>query len=201
MPFPKPELLLHSLIPPPLHGLAPRSILGVDWWNEQRHRAKAANMFKCWACNIPERRAKLYNRLEGHENYAIDWKNGTCSLTEIVSLCHYCHNYIHRGRLEVMLAYGKVKQLFVDEVIQHGDRLTSHLSRPTPIKEIAPWDDWVLLIDGKAYPSRFTSEREWATYYDWINRTNSQDSEASLKLFKPLYNEAIAKIEQRSVTD
>jgi hypothetical protein len=150
-------------------------------------------MFKCWACNIPEKKAREYQRLEGHENYEIDWASGTCTLTEVASLCHYCHNYIHRGRMEILLAYGKLSQSFVEDVIRHGDRLTAHLTRPAQRATVAPWADWVLLIDGKAYPSRFSSEAEWATYYDWIYKTDTVDNEASLRLFRPVYEAALRK--------
>lgn len=191
MNFPRPELLLHPLIPPPLHGMSPRSIMGTQWWDVQRREAMAKNLYKCWACNIPKTKAKAHKWLEGHESYNIDWKKGICSLNEIVSLCHYCHNYIHRGRLEVLGVYGRVTQSFIDSVIKHGDNLTAHLQKPSPITAMAAWKDWVLLIDGTPYPSRYENETEWATYYHWINEKGYPDNEWNFNLFKPLYKQSM----------
>lgn len=193
MKFPRPEILLHPLVPPPLHGMAPRILLSDKWWDEQRHQAMAKNMYKCWACNIPKTKAKKHKWLEGHESYEIDWKKGTCVLTEIVSLCHYCHNYIHRGRLEALLVYGRVDQDFVEDVIRHGDNITAHLRKPPPVTQMADWADWVLIIDGTPYPSRFSSEEEWATYYHWINSTGYPDNAWNFQRFQPIFREAIAR--------
>ncbi len=189
--FPRPELLLHPRVPPALHGMAPRTILGEKWWYDQRHRSMAANNYKCWACNIPKNKAKKFPKLEGHECYDIDWEKGICKLEEIVSLCHYCHNYIHRGRMEALLVYGRIDREFVEDVISHGDRITAHLHHVDPPSQIAEWGDWVLMIDGTPYPSRFRSQEEWATFYYWLNTTGYPDKERSFERFKPIFKSAI----------
>jgi hypothetical protein len=186
MQFPRPELLLHPLVPPPLHGLAPRTILGVKWWDEQRHQAMAKNFYKCWACNIPRTKARKYKWLEGHESYNIDWERGTATLVEIVSLCHFCHNYIHRGRLEMLLRYGKLNPDLYAAIIKHGDNITAGLKRPPSPKRIAPWAEWVLVINGKPYPSRFRSEDEWRLYYHWLNTTDMADTDINFQKFKKI---------------
>lgn len=186
--FSRPEILLHDLIPPPLHGLAPRTVKGGKWWDAQRHAAAAANMYKCWACNIPKTKAKKHKWLEGHESYEIDWKKGTCNLVEIVSLCHYCHNYIHQGRMRAMVECGRERQSFYEDVLKHGDRLTAHLKRPAQVSpaEMAPWGEWVLLIEGTPYPSRFSSVDEWSGYYNWLNHSGHKDTPEALAYFKDL---------------
>lgn len=192
MDFPRPELLLQDPVPPALHGMAPRTILGDPWWDRERHAAAAQNQHKCWACNIPKDKARKHKWLEGHERYKIDWKKGTCTLVEVVSLCHYCHNYIHLGRLRMLLEAGKINLNFVEGVIRHGDRITAHLPVRLPVNlaEIAPWQDWVLIIDGTPYPSRFISEAEWATYYQWLGLMNKPDTPASLQTFRDFVTES-----------
>ncbi len=146
----------------------------------------AKNLYRCWACNIPKTKAKKHKWLEGHESYDIDWKKGTCQLVEIVSLCHYCHNYIHQGRLCVLVEYGRESKDFLDDVTRHGNNLTAHLKRlptPSPV-DMAPWGEWVLIIDGTPYPSRFQSQQEWERYYHWINSTGCYDNGYSLAKFR-----------------
>ncbi len=194
MNFPRPELLLHTLIPPPLHGLAPRTVKGNKWWDEQRRAAMAKNLYKCWACNIPKTKAKKHKWLEGHESYNIDWKKGTCNLVEIVSLCHYCHNYIHRGRLRVLVDYNRESREFYEDVLRHGNNLTAHLKKPiipSPA-EIAMWNEWVLIIDGTPYPSRFKTQSEWETYYHWVNHTGCPDNGQSLEQFRTILDKVLA---------
>lgn len=164
MEFPRPELLLHQLIPPPLHGLAPRVIKGQVWWDKQRKAAAAKNNDKCWACNVHKTKAKRFKRLEGHEAYKIDSISGRCELDEIVSLCHYCHNYIHHGRLRVLIQNGTLPRYLYEEIIAHGDKIIAGLHKPEQII-IGDWAKWYLVIDGVIYHGRFRSEQDWIDHY------------------------------------
>jgi hypothetical protein len=94
----KPEILTHPNIPKPLHGLNPRSILGIEWWDKVRYEAQKRNNFKCFACGIDKYETKE-KWLEGHEYWNIDYKTGKCEVVSIEPLCHKCHNFIHSGRL------------------------------------------------------------------------------------------------------
>lgn len=102
----RPELLLHPTIPPPLHGLAPREVLGRSWWDVVRREAYEKYDDHCHACGTHISKA-LYHRtsspskfksLEAHEAYNIDYDTCTVNLEEIVALCHCCHNYIQLHR-------------------------------------------------------------------------------------------------------
>ena len=190
MDFPRPEILLQDPVPPPLHGMAPRTIMGSAWWDRERHAAAAKNNHKCWACNIPKDKARKHKWLEGHECYRTDWLKGTSTLVEVVSLCHYCHNYIHMGRLRCLLEAGDVSLGFVEDVIRHGDRLTAHLPVRMPIETMATWSDWVLIIDGTPYPSRFAHQAEWNAYYQWLGLVAKSDTAASLKYFREFVTES-----------
>ena len=89
----RPELLMHPQIPPPLHGLAPRVVMGRKWWDEQRRIAYAKHDDKCHCCGIHKSKAKYRKVLEAHEAYKIDWTAGRAELEEIVALCHSCHPF------------------------------------------------------------------------------------------------------------
>lgn len=117
-----PRLLTHPNIPKPLHGVAPRTIFGQAWWDVERRKAYAAKGFHCWACGIHKLDTDE-KWLEAHESYAIDYANGRVTLKEIVALCHKCHNFIHSGRLFVMVAKKKVSKAKALAILRHGFEL------------------------------------------------------------------------------
>lgn len=118
--MPNPELLLHPTVPPPLHGLSPREILGQKWWDVVRKEAYAKHDDTCHACGIHKSRAFYKKHLEGHEAYDIDYDTCTVTLKEIVALCHLCHNFIHVGRLLTLYNQGVVSRNYVTTVLNHG---------------------------------------------------------------------------------
>jgi len=170
-----PEILLHPNIPKPLHGVTPRSILGKKWWDKTRKEAYESTAFRCKSCGVWKLDAKGRKWLEGHEQYDIDYAKGTATYLETVPLCHYCHNYIHDGRLSSLLQIGEVHQSKYVAIIQHGDDVLwkAKLTRPSQKDReegmtkmlinglVAPWQDWRLHLFGKEYPPKFKSEAQW----------------------------------------
>jgi hypothetical protein len=83
---------------------------------------------------------------------------------ETVALCHYCHSYIHVGRMQALLEQGKITHAKYAAVIQHGDSVLAMagLCRPLPhTGETAPWQAWRLVLDGKEYPPLYETFDEW----------------------------------------
>jgi hypothetical protein len=154
----EPRLLLHGPIPEPLHGVNPRSIFGQQWWDETRRRAYLSTANHCKACGIWKPYAASRQWLEGHEVYEIDWLAGVATYMRTVPLCHYCHSYIHRGRLQAMLQEGKITHTKYTAIIQHGDEVL-RLAGLEPFVwnanvGMAPWKQWRLIIGGKEYKPR-----------------------------------------------
>jgi hypothetical protein len=116
----RPDLLQHPVIPPPLHGLAPRTLLGQKWWDTTRKAAYAANDDCCWSCGTHKSKTWYRKYLEGHEAYEIDYDACTVVLKEIVGLCHSCHNFIHVGRLLKQYEEGIVTDNYVRNVLDWG---------------------------------------------------------------------------------
>ena len=99
---------------------------------------------------------------------------------ETVALCHYCHNYIHNGRLLSLLSKGKLRPSKYAAVIQHGDRVLSaaglfretYEDREQAIidlllnDKIAAWKDWRLVLFGKEYKPKFKSEAMWRKAFE-----------------------------------
>ena len=185
--FPNPELLLHPPIPKPLHGVNPRTIRGQAWWDIQRRRAYARHDNCCWACAIPKRRARYHRWLEAHEVYSMDYPSGRVEFLGVCALCHACHNFIHRQRMEALLEVGKLSRVKYDDILARGKRFLSaagSIEPPEYAGEVAPWCEWHLVLDGKRYDGRFADVAEWQAYYAWLNQNDYRDGEGTIERFR-----------------
>lgn len=181
--LPRPELLLMPNVPKPLHGVAPRVILGQTWWNKTRKEAEARTGGYCLACSVYKKAAQGPRRLEGHEVYKIDYQRGYAVYVETVAICHFCHCYIHDGRLAALLVKGEVTLQKFEAILEHGDRVLANagLSKPRDWRigmkrgqlvivrkpaalvsmKIAEWSKWRMIINGKPYPPKFKTYQAW----------------------------------------
>jgi hypothetical protein len=171
----RPEILLCPNIPKPLHGVAPRALLGTKWWNVTRKAAYAKTNYCCVACGVYKHEAKGPKWLEGHEVYKINYASGISKYLETVALCNYCHSYIHDGRLLAMLDQGKLDHARYAAILHHGDSVLAAAGLCRPSREeredefvdlllsgrIASWGQWRLLLEGKEYPPKYKTEAHW----------------------------------------
>lgn len=118
-----PWLLFHPNIPKPLHGLAPRIVLGEKWWNETKKEAKEKFNQHCWACGIHKNKATYHNWLEAHECYSINYSIGQVKYVGTCALCHACHNYIHDGRMQILTNKGDFELEKYGAIIKHGETI------------------------------------------------------------------------------
>jgi hypothetical protein len=165
-----PNLLLHPNIPKPLHKCNPRSVLGQDWWDEQRQFAYSKASYHCEACGVHKRMAKYHDWLEAHEIYDIDYRKGTATFVRLAALCHSCHNYIHSGRMQALVnkkQFAAEKQQYI---LERGDKLTKGLRRPPEPSYVAPWDQWKLIVEGIEYERYFNTYEDWCKYYGYETR-------------------------------
>ena len=176
---PDPSILLHQNIPKPLHGVAPRTVLGLNWWNRERLACYKSTNFHCLACGVHKSRAKLRQWVEAHEQYEIDYARGIAKYVGAVPLCHCCHNFIHDGRLQALLEQGKIHHSKFVSIIQHGEEVLARagLTRPTHAEreavvdqlaingKVAEWSSWRLQIGRKRFPPKFATMEEWIKHY------------------------------------
>lgn len=148
-------------------------ILGEKWWNETRKKAYRSTKFRCIACGVHKYKAKYHQWLEGHELYFTDYRQGRLTYLETVPLCHFCHNFIHDGRLLMLLNERKVHHWKYAAIMQHGTRVLAEagLQKPSRTERneqilsmvrdgtMARWEDWKLVLFGVEYPARPLSER------------------------------------------
>lgn len=176
----RPEVLLCPNIPKPLHGTAPRVVLGSAWWDRTRRAAYESTDFHCVACGVHKYQQRGRTEwLEGHEIYDIDYGQGRMMYVETVPLCRFCHLFIHDGRLRALVEKGIVHQRHFVAVMRHGSRVlaeaglqrVSHAQREEIIGQmivngkVAAWKDWRLVVDGKEYNPRLKSEAHWERTY------------------------------------
>lgn len=164
----RPEVLLLPQIPKPMHGLAPRVILGSKWWDETRYAAYKSTDYHCIACGIHKTEARGPKWLEGHEVYRTDYVHGRLVYLETVPLCHYCHNYIHNGRLQALLDKHSITQQRFTAIMQHGEKVLSRagLQRPQPYEgPMAEWSKWRLVIGRLMYKPKFKSFEDWKRHF------------------------------------
>jgi len=182
----KPEILMHPNIPKPLHEVNPRSIMGQDKWDILRQEVYKSTDYHCIACGVPKSEAKLHQWLEAHEYYDIDYKKGRVKIKSIEPLCHYCHNFIHSGRMAMIIGKEKTEEEVI-EILEHGFKVladsklecfsfTWHLATKLGAKtynvepykqtsDFADWDKWRLVWEGKEYPPKFKTYEEWQERY------------------------------------
>jgi len=182
----KPEILTHPHIPKPLHGLNPRTILGKDWWDITRQKAYKSTDYHCVACGVKKQEAKKFHWLEAHEYWNIDYTKGIAEVISIEPLCHYCHNFIHSGRLAMIINKDKSEEE-VKDILEHGFKIISDnnlqcfpftldlaedlnantfnvKSYDNQISSV-DWSEWKIILEGKEYKSKFKNYEEWKKYY------------------------------------
>ena len=122
----RPAILCQPNLPLPLHGVNPRSILGQGWWRKARIEAISRMGGLCEACGSGPEKESHKGRpwLEGHEIYKFSYSTGRLVFHGVTPLCHYCHNFIHSGRLGCIAGEEKTWQE-VREILEHGFRVIS----------------------------------------------------------------------------
>jgi hypothetical protein len=95
----------------------PRTFLGKEWWDQERRAAYAENNYHCWACGTHTADVKWRTGLEAHECYEIDMDRGVLTYKYAVALGWPCHNFIHCGRLRLLMETGKVSRRVAKQIV------------------------------------------------------------------------------------
>jgi hypothetical protein len=152
------EILTQTILPYSIHGVNPRVIMGESAWRKiVAEKQKEAN-HHCKSCgeyvaHVPG------DYLECHEIYDIDSVKREFKLGGFVCLCKKCHQYIHQGRLRMLVAEGAITEKYYNEIITRGNKLLSDKGlkkndfSPEEIKN----PHWYLLYEGKRYSNHNTT--------------------------------------------
>ena len=167
----RPEILLCGNVPQPLHGVAPRVVLGEKWWGKVKREAYRSTGFHCVACGVSKFEARFHEWLEAHEVYKVDHLLGRMYYKETVPLCHACHAYIHSGRLAMLLGKRQISGSRYSIIMRHGDKVLRNagLSKKKPtdnLDEGPAWGEWRLVVDGVEYEPKFKTFEQWKAAFD-----------------------------------
>ena len=179
------HILSHPNIPKPLHGVNPRTIMGRQEWDVVRQDAYASTGFHCLSCGVHKSKARKHQWLEAHEEYDIDYKAQTVTVSRIIPLCHFCHSFIHSGLLHINAKSGKISYSEAREILRHGIGILESKSAPifcgtkdlaakagiktdlptTKIPDRINWKGWRMVWDGESYPQKFKTFEAWQRHY------------------------------------
>lgn len=167
-------------IPKPLHGQAPRTLLGSAVWNMMRKTCYTQADDTCEICGYKPEDLRARH---GHELYSIDYATQTSEFKRVACLCKLCHIYcIHTGRALTMYKHGD--PLYTKEKLlegaehafslvhkwneEHPDkeplRLFSTWLEYTKQKELKkPMDELIEKYDIKFYtaPTKYEGKKYW----------------------------------------
>jgi len=127
----------------------------------------------------------MHQWLEAHEWIVpVEEEPGVYVVKEIVALCHYCHMFIHSGRLsivedeptEAILRHGvKVLRLMMDKprifyitlnLCERYGVSTRGLGVERPTEPSIAWSAFRLRYKEHEWPAKFNSADEWLEYYN-----------------------------------
>lgn len=146
------KILAQSPLPKVIHGINPRNIMGDKAWNKIKKEKQTVANHHCMICNeyVPHIPG---NYLECHEVYDVDISNHIYELVDIVCICRKCHEYIHFGRLQMLLKEGKITYEYYQEIMDRGDNILSQYNLKKEIFDIKEINntEWRLKYNGKFY--------------------------------------------------
>src|SRR5690606_21367531 len=113
-------------------------------------------------------------------------EKGRVEIESLQPLCHYCHNFIHSGRLSMIIGGEKTEEEVI-EILEHGFKILSeNRLRAFPFTlqlaesldansygveayELPPssieWQDWRLIWDGVEYLPKYATYKQWKERY------------------------------------
>lgn len=165
---PWPQVLSMPPMPLPMHGLAPRVVLGGKWWDAVRFAAYRSTNFHCISCSTRRGSTDWCRWLEGHEVYDIDYLMGRMTYQRTVPLCQRCHKFIHSGYARVMMEEGIITFDEWNAIQDHGQRVLTKYKLSKAREQCGPsadWCDWRLVIGEQEYPPLFASFDEYREAY------------------------------------
>ncbi len=163
----RPEVLLSPNVPKPLHGLAPRTIMGTKWWDVVRKESYKSTGFRCIACGVERYTEETFfkGQLHAHELYETYYEKRISVFKEVISLCECCHYGIHSGRTVSLFDKGIYDEQDCWTIFERKKQICGSYGEIDRRDYSKEWGDWRLGFEGKLYEPKFKSMNEWREYY------------------------------------
>lgn len=197
---PDPSLLVQPMIVKPLMGTNPRTILGAEWWDEERKRAYDAYHYLCAACGkAPD--CHPISGLHAHEMYNVDWEKAKVTYTGAVALATSCHSFIHLALLNINLVRGKVTKQEYKDTIKYCLDILNEAGLRIPVQRyrllvnattVLKHDPWIINVpvDWKSDSEQlqWVKKHKWSDWKLVINGKEYSPIHKSEKHFMSQYN-------------
>lgn len=178
-------------LPKPLHGMAPRTLLGASTWNHMRKACYAEADYQCEICGARVGVDIEKRQLHAHEVYRIDYEKGESVFVRCVALCALCHlGCIHTGRACTLHRNGNplYPKEFLLEGAEHAFKIISAYNKDHPQAGLRAYQTFIdylkcedlkgemeMLID--KYGIRFYGEdvKKMAPWGEWVLKIGEQE--------------------------
>lgn len=147
------KVLTQPIVPPALHYMTPRKIMGQSKWNKLKREYRSLADHHCMICQRYVSHTPG-DWLELHERYEYDFENLVQELVGYVSICHECHMFIHQGLLGIQFQNGEIPTEIYQEILDKGNGLLRKFGLQKiayPSEEVFLSPNWRLDFDGKLY--------------------------------------------------
>lgn len=148
-------------VPSPLHGCAPRTLLGKTTWDHMRKYCYYNANYKSQVSGEDLDGSSNDKRCNAHELYSYDYVHGKAYFERAVCISPIEHNFIHSGRMLTMYKKGNplMSKEYLLRVVENGFR------------EIYEWN--------KAHP-KSKQLRAYATLADYASTPGIADEVSEL---------------------
>lgn len=121
-------------VPAPLHGLAPRTILGNATWTHMRKKCYFDADYKSQISGIDLDGSNSDLKCNAHELYSYDYTKGTAYFERAVCISPVEHNFIHSGRMLTMYKKGNplMPKAYLLKAVENGFKIIHDWNKSHP---------------------------------------------------------------------
>lgn len=166
-------------VPAPLHGCAPRTLLGNSTWTHMRKKCYFDADYKSQISGIELDGRNSDLKCNAHELYSYDYVHGEAYFERAVCISPIEHNFIHSGRMLTMYKKGNplMPKSYLLKVVENGFSIIYEWNKKHPKER--PLRAYATLADYVNIPSIEKEMRDLIEKYEI--KFYQEDTEYSAK--------------------